>query len=184
MDGRGLAISCAIGTASMARSSRSDRAMVIRDRPTAPRSPWQNGYCERLIGSIRRECLDHVLVFGERHLRHLLRAYADYYNWTRTHLSLDKDSPASRAIEPFRSYSGCPNSRRIASPIRPDLVCDRDRAQWFWCLNDRYPSPPSHRGYAPTCAKAMLALKHRWRERGPLKSGELQVGAGVDEAPA
>ena len=77
------------------------RAMGIRDRPTAPRSPWQNGYCERLIGSIRRECLDHALVFGERHLRHLLRTYTDYYNNTRTHLSLDKDSPASRVIEPF-----------------------------------------------------------------------------------
>src|ERR1700757_1175405 len=77
------------------------RAMGIRDRPTAPRSPWQNGYCERLIGSIRRECLDHIVVFGERHLRHLLRAYADYYNRTRTHLSLNKDSPASRAVESF-----------------------------------------------------------------------------------
>ena len=76
------------------------RAMGIRDRPTAPRSPWQNGYCERLIGSIRRECLDHIVVFGERHLRHLLRVYANYYNRTRTHLSLNKDSPASRAIEP------------------------------------------------------------------------------------
>jgi Integrase core domain len=52
--------------------------MGIRDRPTAPRSPWQNGYCERAIGSIRRECLDHVVVFGERHLRHLLRSYATY----------------------------------------------------------------------------------------------------------
>jgi hypothetical protein len=52
------------------------RAMSIRDRPTAPRSPWQNGYCERAIGSIRRECLDHVVVFGERHLHHLLRSYA------------------------------------------------------------------------------------------------------------
>src|SRR5712664_2477347 len=49
------------------------RVTSIRDRPTAPRSPWQNGYCERAIGSIRRECLDHVVVFGERHLRHLLR---------------------------------------------------------------------------------------------------------------
>src|SRR5262249_42430742 len=77
------------------------RAMGIRDRPTAPRSPWQNGYCERLIGSIRRKCLDHIVVFGERHLRHLLRAYADYYNRTRTHLSLNKDSPASRIIESF-----------------------------------------------------------------------------------
>ena len=74
------------------------RAMGIRDRPTAPRSPWQNGYCERLIGSIRRECLDHVVVFSERHLRYLLRTYANYYNQARTHLSLNKDSPVSRAI--------------------------------------------------------------------------------------
>ena len=75
------------------------RAMGIRDRPTTPRSPWQNGYCERLIGSIRKECLDHVVVFGERHLRYLLRSYAKYYNQSRTHLSLDKDSPVSRAVQ-------------------------------------------------------------------------------------
>jgi transposase InsO family protein len=75
------------------------RAMGIRDRPTAPRSPWQNGYCERLIGSIRRDCLDHVVVFGEQHLRHLLRSYANYYNQTRTHLSLNKDFPVTRPIE-------------------------------------------------------------------------------------
>jgi len=75
------------------------RAMGIRDRPTAARSPWQNGYCERAIGSIRRECLDHVVVFGERHLRHLLRSYTTYYNEARTHLSLNKDAPMSRAAE-------------------------------------------------------------------------------------
>ena len=74
------------------------RAMSIRDRPTAPRSPWQNGYCERAIGSIRRECLDHVVVFGERHLRHLLRSYATYYNTARTHLSVNKDAPMPRTI--------------------------------------------------------------------------------------
>jgi transposase InsO family protein len=73
--------------------------MGIRDRPTSPRSPWQNGYAERLIGSIRRECLDHVVVFGERHLRHLLLSYMKYYNGTRTHLSLEKDAPVSRAVE-------------------------------------------------------------------------------------
>src|SRR6202035_3889036 len=56
------------------------RSIGIRDRPTSPRSPWQNGYAERLIGSIRRECLDHVVVFGERHLRHLLLCYMKYYN--------------------------------------------------------------------------------------------------------
>ena len=74
-------------------------AMGIRDRPIAPRSPWQNCYAERLIGSIRRECLDHVVVFGEAHLRRVLRKYADYFNTARTHLSLAKDSPVSRPIQ-------------------------------------------------------------------------------------
>jgi transposase InsO family protein len=77
------------------------RAMGIRDRPTAPRSPWQNGHTERLIGSIRRECLDHVVVFGERHLRHLLLSYMAYYNSARTHLSLTKDAPVPRALQAF-----------------------------------------------------------------------------------
>jgi len=84
------------------------RAMGIRDRPITPRSPWQNGYAERLIGSIRRECIDHVIVFGERHLRHLLRSYLDYYNETRTHLSLDKDTPISRAKEAVGRVFGQP----------------------------------------------------------------------------
>src|SRR5437588_7014750 len=75
------------------------RSIGIRDRPTSPRSPWQNGFAERLIGSIRRECLDHIVVFGERHLRHVLLSYMDYYNSTRTHLSLNKDAPIPRAAE-------------------------------------------------------------------------------------
>jgi len=75
------------------------RSIGIRDRPTSPRSPWQNGYAERLIGSIRRECLDHVIVFSERHLRHLLLCYMKYCNGTRTHLSLEKDAPVSRAVD-------------------------------------------------------------------------------------
>jgi transposase InsO family protein len=66
------------------------RSIGIRDQPTSLRSPWQNGYAERLIGSIRRECLDHVIVFSERHLRHLLLCYMEYYNGTRTHLSWGK----------------------------------------------------------------------------------------------
>ena len=73
--------------------------MGIRDRPTAPRSPWQDGHTERLIGSIRRECLDHVLVLGEAHLRQILRAYADYYNRVRTHLALGKDTPLGRPVQ-------------------------------------------------------------------------------------
>src|SRR5262249_48460453 len=75
------------------------RTMGIRYRPISPRSPWQNGYSERLIGSIRRDCLDHVVVFGERHLRHLLNSYQKYYNEARTHLSLHKDAPIPRAVQ-------------------------------------------------------------------------------------
>jgi transposase InsO family protein len=73
--------------------------MGIRDRPTAPRSPWQNAYAERLIGSIRREVLDHVVVLGERHLRHLLLSHMTYYNEARTHLSWNKDAPVSREVQ-------------------------------------------------------------------------------------
>jgi transposase InsO family protein len=72
------------------------RSFGIRDHPTSSRSPWQNGYVERLIGSIRRECLDHVVVVGEQHLRHILMSYMDYYNAARTHLSLGKDAPVRR----------------------------------------------------------------------------------------
>ena len=75
------------------------RALGIRDRPTSPRSPWQNAYVERLIGSVRRECVDHVVVLGERHLRDLLLSYKTYYNETRTHLSLNKDAPTRRAVQ-------------------------------------------------------------------------------------
>lgn len=73
--------------------------MGIRDRPTMPRSPWQNGYVERLIRSIRRECLDHHIILNAAHLRRVLNAYADYYNDDRTHLALAKDSPTGRSIE-------------------------------------------------------------------------------------
>ena len=72
------------------------KSMSIRDGPTAPRSPWQNGYVERLIGSIRRECLDHIIIRDESHLRRVLRAYAEYYNSARTHLGLEKNSPVPR----------------------------------------------------------------------------------------
>ena len=95
------------GTNIPAARSRSDhgqfftrrmRAMGILDQPTSPRSPWQSAYAERLIGSIRRECVDHIVVFGERHLRHALLSYMNYYNEVQTHLSLGKDAPVSRAV--------------------------------------------------------------------------------------
>jgi transposase InsO family protein len=73
--------------------------MGIRDHPIAPRSPWQNGHAERLIGSIRRECLDHIVVLGEAPLRRILAAYASYYNELRTHQSLGKDARAHRPIQ-------------------------------------------------------------------------------------
>ena len=75
------------------------RAMGIRDKPTAPASPWQNGFAERLIGSIRRECVDHLVILGEAHLRRILQSYAHYYNDIRTHRSLNKDAPVSRPVQ-------------------------------------------------------------------------------------
>jgi transposase InsO family protein len=75
------------------------RAMGIRDRPISPRSPWQNAYIERLIGTLRRDCLDHVLILGEAHLRRVLTTYSSHYNEARTHLVLRKDTPLSRPVQ-------------------------------------------------------------------------------------
>src|SRR5882762_8574653 len=91
------------------------RSIGIRDRPTSPRSPWQNGYAERLIGSIRRECLDHVVVFGERHLRHVLSSI------------LGEGCAGLARRRADRAHSLPPSSRRAAPPIYPDLIYDRDR---------------------------------------------------------
>ena len=74
--------------------------MGIEQIVTAPRSPWQNGYCERVIGTIRRECLDHVIALNENHLRRVLREYLAYYDESRTHLGLEKDAPEPRVIQP------------------------------------------------------------------------------------
>jgi len=84
------------------------RAMGIRDRPITARSPWQNAYAERLIGSIRRECVDHLVVLGEAHLRRILRLYAAYYNELRTHLALAKTAPLPRTIQPVGRISQVP----------------------------------------------------------------------------
>jgi transposase InsO family protein len=75
------------------------RAMGIRDKPIAPASPWQNSFAERLIGSIRRECVDHVIALGEQHLCQVVKSYASYYNTARTHRALAKDAPVSRPIQ-------------------------------------------------------------------------------------
>ena len=81
------------------RFSRQAKMLDIRETVIAPRSPWQNAYAERVIGSIRRECLDHIVVIGERHLRGILSNYVDYDNETRTHLALAKDAPEPRSAQ-------------------------------------------------------------------------------------
>src|SRR6202165_1955744 len=98
------------------------RAMGIRDKPTAPASPWQNGCAERLMGSIRRECLDHIIVLGKEHLRRILKNYADYYNGVRTHRSLNKDAPVSRQVQ----RSGVINSRAILGGLHRQIRSDLD----------------------------------------------------------
>ena len=90
--------------------TRGVRFARLREVMTAPGSPWQNAYVERVIGSIRRECTDHVIVLGERHLRRIVRSYARYYNEARTHLSLSKDAPLGRVVA-FRA-AGMVKSRQ------------------------------------------------------------------------
>jgi transposase InsO family protein len=104
-------------------------AMGITEVVTAPRAPWQNAYVERVIGSIRRECLDHIVIFNERHLRRVLSSYVDYYQRTRTHLSLDKDCPDPRPIMPpqVRKSRRDPASRRFALPLRTSRRLIRHR---------------------------------------------------------
>jgi hypothetical protein len=126
-------------------------AMGIRDRPTSARSPWQNGYAERLIGSIRREYLDHVVVVGERHLRHVLASYQKYYNEVRTHLSLQRRAGSASCVpnrapafvaDPgratpsicsslsFRKGQGSPINRSGRSRVPAKLV----RKRFVWCM--------------------------------------------------
>jgi transposase InsO family protein len=88
--------------------SRRVCAMGIRDRPTAPRSPWQNGYVERLIGSIRRESLDHLVMFGEAHLRDVPQGIRFLFKKVRPHLSLDKDAPDFRATQKVGRIAAIP----------------------------------------------------------------------------
>ena len=77
------------------------RALDIQEVLSAPRSPWQRAYIERVIGTIRRDCLDHIITFSESSLRRTLTSYFDYYHKSRTHLSLNKDAPEPRAIQPL-----------------------------------------------------------------------------------
>jgi transposase InsO family protein len=109
--------------------------MGIREVLTAPRSPWQNPYVERFLGSLRRECLDHVIVLNEASLRRIIRSYFQYYERSRTHLALEKDAPESRAIQPpelgvvveLPQWAACiiamseelPEDTHLSSPLTP-----------------------------------------------------------------
>lgn len=75
-------------------------SMGVEEKVISARSPWQNGYCERVVGTLKRECLNHVIVFNERHARRIVRNYLEYYHESRTHLGLDKDTPDGREVEP------------------------------------------------------------------------------------
>jgi transposase InsO family protein len=103
------------------------RAMGIWDRPISPRSPWQNAYVERLIGTLRRDCLDHVLIFGKPHLRRVLTACSIYYNEMRTHLGLSKRlTPRCPAIW---SCSYRANPIRNAPSLCADMIFGNDRVR-------------------------------------------------------
>jgi putative transposase len=105
-------------------------AMGITEVVTAPRSPWHNAFVERVIGSIRRECLDHIVTFNERHLHRVLSSYIDYYQRTRTHLSLEKDCPDPRLVMPPRvgrvvaipQVMACITVTNVSPPDPPDLL--------------------------------------------------------------
>ena len=127
------------------------RGLGIRDRPIAPRSPWQKAYVERLIGSARRECIDHVIVLGEGHLRRIMSTYATYYNESRTHLSLGKDAPIGRAIERF--------GRIVAQPMVGGLHHRYTRIQFSVGTGTSSPISPFLR--APTTSCCCSA---RWPE--------------------
>ena len=102
------------------------RAMGIRDRPISFGSPWQNGCAERLIGTLRWECLNQMLIFGEAHLRRALSAYAAYYNQARTHLALQKDALFHRAVQRSGAIGAIPIFGGAAPPIRPDMIFGKD----------------------------------------------------------
>jgi hypothetical protein len=142
------------------------QAMEIREVVTAARSPWQNAYVERIIGSVRRECLDHVIISGERHLRGVLSSYFQYYHKTRTHLALDKDSPESRPIYPinagkiiaFRQVSGLHHCyERRPGADRSGWVAHLFIGRVSLCVHVEFPFFPS----TPLASGPALQTDHR-----------------------
>src|ERR1700737_207588 len=134
----------------------------IRDRPTSSRSPWQNGYAERLIGSVWRECTDHLIAFNADHLRRILAKYAIYYNEMRTHVSLGKDAPCTRPIERFGDW-------RATSSLRSNLDFGSDslgQAPFSpRCSTDQRRGTPGRSCATPCCPSARM-----WK---PLRAGAM-----------
>ena len=143
------------------------RAMGIRDKPTASASPWQNGFAERLIGSIRRECVDHFVVLGEAHLRRILRAYARYYNDIRTHRSLDKDALACRPLQRTGIISSHADPWRTSSPLRPGVG---------FRYTQRRATPLSIR-------QALQSANHRHAAGSPFKGSSRCLGPRLVTSP-
>ena len=130
------------------------RAMGIRDRPISPGSPWQNGYAERLIGTVRRECLDRMLVFGESHLGRILSAYAAYYNLT---LGITERCTLASSSPTVWRHCRHSNLGRTASSIRPDMIFGKDRSCQYM------PTPSST---IPWCVWARKRLRARGKALG------------------
>jgi Integrase core domain len=163
--------------------------MGIRDRPISPRSPWQNPYAERLIGTLRRECLDHVLIVGERHLRRMLASYSSYYNESRTHLAVEKDAPLRRAIQ----RCGAIITTAIAPSLCADMIFGKDRASEeglspagaglsFWpCGQDSFalsPFRPRLGGWTPPLS-GECRLKRLVAGRDYCLTGEMAMEWGI-----
>jgi transposase InsO family protein len=165
------------------------RAMGIRDKPIAPASPWQNGFAERLIGSIRHECLDHFIIRGEVHLRRILRSYAMYYNKIRTHRSLDKDAtygPAARSLDHHLArivssrsiVSSCSSTRLIVSSTSGISTFSRALAR-------RSVRRYSRARRCKLAARAPISVASRSSRRNAARqdsaSGDGSIAAGISE---
>jgi alkylated DNA nucleotide flippase Atl1 len=125
-------------------------------KPTAPASPWQNGFAERLIGSIRRECLDHVIIRGEAHLRRILKSYADYYNGVRTHRSLNKDAPVTRQFSESEASNHTPSLAGFTTTT-PEL---------------KFSVHTGRNCFQFICAVTIRAAGRRWRLRSMASPGK------------
>jgi hypothetical protein len=144
-------------------------AMAITEVPTAPRSPWQNGHVERVIGSVRRECLDHVIALNDRQLKRVLKSYLAYYNQTRTHLALDKDAPKPRSpantndgpiVTATNAWSHSRGRRASYRSVAPGLWCDLPPLFARWSSVDHLYRSAWSNHQVPCLVKSSSPLHH------------------------